>query len=112
VRVIGRVDDLLIVKGVKLYPTAVTDLVNGFVPETTGEVRIVLSGPPPKVTPPLRLRVEHAGGLGEEARRTLAQRIAGAMHDRLTVRPDVELVPPGSLSRSTHKKKVIEVEPG
>ncbi len=111
VRVLGRVDDLLIVKGVKLYPAAVTDLVNGFVPETTGEVRIVLDGPPPKVTPPLRLRVEHAAGMGEEAQRALAARIAGAMHDRLTVRPTVEIVPPGSLSRSTHKKKVIEVEP-
>jgi hypothetical protein len=34
------------------------------------------------------------------------------MHDRLTVRPQIELVPPGTLSRSAHKKKVIEVEPG
>lgn len=112
VKVIGRVDDLLIVKGVKLYPAAVTDLVNAFVPETTGEVRIILDGPPPKVTPPLRLRIEHAVGMSEEAQRTLAGQIAGALHDRLTVRPDVELVPPGTLSRSAHKKKVIEVEPG
>jgi phenylacetate-CoA ligase len=110
IKVIGRVDDLLIVKGVKVYPAAVVDLVNGFVPETTGEVRIVLSGPPPKVEPPLRLRIEHREGLDEAGQQQLAERITATMHDRLTVRPTVELVAPGSLSRSTHKKKLIEIE--
>lgn len=111
IKVIGRVDDLLIVKGVKLYPAAVNDLVNGFVPETTGEMRIVLDGPPPKVEPPLRLRIEHAEGMDAEGREDLAKRIGGAMHDRLTVRPEIELVPPGSLPRSSHKKKLIEIAP-
>jgi phenylacetate-CoA ligase len=110
IKVIGRVDDLLIIKGVKLYPAAVNDLVNAFVPETTGEMRIVLDGPPPKVAPPLRLRIEHREGLDADGQDALAIRIANAMHDRLTVRPQIEMVPPGSLPRSSHKKKLIEVE--
>ena len=109
VKVIGRVDDLLIVKGVKVYPAAVSDVVNGFVPDTTGEMRIVLDGPPPKVEPPLRLEVEHRGDLDEDGQRGLADRIARAMHDRLTVTPDVHVVPPGSLPRSSHKKQLIDV---
>lgn len=109
VRVIGRVDDLLIVKGVKLYPAAVSNLVNGFVPETTGEMRIVLDAPPPKVTPPLRLEIEAAEGLDEDGQQDLAQRLSRAMHDRLTVTPRVTVVPAGSLPRSTHKKQLIEV---
>ena len=109
VRVMGRVDDLLIVKGVKLYPAAVKNLVNSFVPEVTGELRILLDEPPPLVKPPLRLRVEYGGEPDEDEQASLARRLEGAMHDRLTVRPDVELVPPGTLTRTSHKQQLIEI---
>jgi len=111
VKVLGRVDDLLIVKGVKLYPAAVQDVISSFVPDTTGELRIVLDGPPPRVTPPLRLKVEHGPGVAADDLEGLRRRLVQAMHDRLTVRPEVELVPPGSLPRSTHKTRLIEVTP-
>ena len=109
IKVLGRVDDLLIVKGVKLYPAAVKDLVNGFVPEVTGELRILLDGPPPRVTPPLRLRVEYGGEPDADEQAALADRLSRAMHDRLTVRPVVELVPAGSLPRTSHKQQLIEI---
>lgn len=104
VRVIGRIDDLLIVKGVKLYPAAVQNLVHEFAPTLTGHFRIVLSGPPPKVEPPLRLVVESVD-TGDTTTAELARR----MHDRFSVTPVIETVPPGSLPRSTHKQKLIEV---
>ena len=110
IKVLGRVDDLLIIKGVKLYPAAVKDLVNGFVPEVTGEMRIVLDAPPPRVTPPLRVRVEAPVAADSDEGIDLAARISSAMHHRLTVRPDVELVAAGSLPRSTHKQKLLEIE--
>lgn len=104
VRVIGRVDDLLIVKGVKLYPAAVQNLVHELAPRLTGQFRIVLDGPPPRVSPPLRLVVEVADGAAG-AGAELARR----MHDRFSVTPVIETVPAGSLPRSTHKQKLIEV---
>ena len=110
IKVLGRVDDLLIIKGVKLYPAAVKDLINGFVPEVSGELRILLDGPPPRVTPPLRLRVEAAAADDPTASADLARRIGAAMRHRLTVRPDIELVAVGSLPRSTHKQKILEIE--
>ncbi len=110
IKVLGRVDDLLIIKGVKLYPAAVKDLVNGFVPEVTGEMRIVLDGPPPRVTPPLRVKVEAPYAANTDEGADLAARISSAMHHRLTVRPDITLVPAGSLPRSTHKQKLLEIE--
>lgn len=110
IKVLGRVDDLLIVKGVKLYPAAVKNLVNSFVPEVSGEIRIVLDGPPPRVTPPLRVKVESAVAGDPEAAAHLADRITLAMHHRLTVRPRVELVAVGSLPRSTHKQKLLEID--
>ncbi|MFV0463579.1 MAG: phenylacetate--CoA ligase family protein [Nostocoides sp.] len=108
VKVLGRVDDLLIVKGVKIYPAAIKNLVNGFVPDATGEMRILLDSPPPRVVPPLRLRVEYRDGLDAAAQDALRAAIIRAMHDRLTIRPDVTLVPAGSLPRSTKKTQLIE----
>ncbi len=104
VRVIGRVDDLLIVKGVKLYPAAVQNLVHELAPRLTGQFRIVLDSPPPRVNPPLRLVVEVADGAA-----AAGEELARRMHDRFSVTPGIEAVPPGSLPRSTHKQKLIEV---
>lgn len=41
-KVMGRADDVLIVKGVNGYPTAIKDIVATFLPNVTGEMRIVL----------------------------------------------------------------------
>ena len=43
IKVIGRADDMLIVKGVNVYPAAIRNIVTEFIPEVTGEMRI-LSG--------------------------------------------------------------------
>lgn len=111
VKVLGRVDDLLIVKGVKIYPAAIKDLVNGFLPEATGEMRILLDRKPPRVVPPLRLRIEYRDGLDAAAQQRLRESIVQAMHNRLTIRPDVDLVPAGTLPRTTKKQQLIEIAP-
>jgi phenylacetate-CoA ligase len=105
-KVIGRVDDLLIIKGVKLYPGAVQDLVHEFRPQLTGAFHIVLDRPGPKVEPPLRMRVEVEDGVGDEVVAALRDR----MHGRYSVTPDIEAVAAGSLPRTSHKAKLVLVE--
>jgi phenylacetate-CoA ligase len=61
--IIGRTDDMLAIKGVKVYPAAIQDVVRAFQPHVSGELRIRLDAPPPRVEPPLRLVIE-AGGHG------------------------------------------------
>ncbi len=112
VRVIGRTDDMLIIKGVKLYPAAVRDLLAELAPRTTGHFRIVLSDAPPRVTPPLRLRVERGEQAREEDDEALVSALAERMHSRLSVRPAVEVVAAGVLPRSTHKSAMIEMASG
>lgn len=108
IQVIGRVDDMLKVKGVMLYPSAVKDLVSAFVPRTTGEIRIVLDKPGPRVDPPLKIKVEHGEGLaGEDLSRLLAD-LKRKMHEMLRVNPEIMLLPPRTLERSEHKGKLIE----
>jgi phenylacetate-CoA ligase len=109
IRVIGRTDDLLIVKGVKIYPAAARSVIAAFAPRTTGEFRIVLDGPPPRVEPPLRLKVERGPDAREGDDAALSADIGRAMHDRLSVRPDIAVVAPGELERSSHKTNLIEI---
>jgi phenylacetate-CoA ligase len=106
VRVIGRTDDMLIVKGVKLYPTAVQGLVHEMRPRLTGFFRIVLPAPGPRVEPPLRMEVEVEPGTGSDALAELADR----MHARYSVTPSISAVPSGTLPRSAHKSKLIYVQ--
>jgi phenylacetate-CoA ligase len=112
VRVIGRTDDMLIVKGVKLYPAAVRDIVAELSPRTTGQFRIVLEGPPPRVQPPLRLRVERGEGSSVDADDALVSALSERMHARLSVRPLIEVLPAGALPRTAHKATLIETVAG
>jgi phenylacetate-CoA ligase len=109
IKVIGRVDDLLIVKGVKVYPSAVKDVAASLVPDLAGEIRIVLDEQPPRVVPPLRVTAEAGPNIPAERHPELAARFADAMHQRLSIRPDITIVPAGTFERSAHKTQLIEL---
>jgi len=108
VKLVGRADDMLIVKGVNIYPAAIKDIVTAFVPDVTGEMRIVLEAPPPRVTPPLRLKLEHGRNVGIGDLPGLAEKISAALHNQLKIRPEVEFVKPGTLPKETRKTPVFE----
>ena len=108
VRVLGRTDDLLIVKGVKVYPAAVKNLIAELVPLASGSFRIVLDAPGPRVVPPLRVRVERGEAVDEQGGEQLAGQVETLMHQRLSVRPEVEIVPCGTFERVAHKEKLLE----
>jgi phenylacetate-CoA ligase len=108
VRVLGRTDDLLIVKGVKIYPAAVKNVVHELVPLASGHFRIVLDQPPPRVEPPLKLVVERGEGVDEAGGERLAAELERILHQRLTVRPEITVVPAGTLERTALKEKLIE----
>jgi len=107
-KVIGRSDDMLKVKGVVVYPSAIDGVITGFVPRVTGEFRIVLDEPPPRVTPPLKLKVEYGEAVKKEELDKLAEEIKAAMHSSLKIRPSIEWLPPMTLERSTYKTRFIE----
>lgn len=104
-KIAGRVDDMLIVKGVKVYPAAIQDLVESLAPRLTGQFQIRLDGPPPKVEPPLRIAVEVAEQEGPEA----LEELSALMHSKLSIRPQLIPLAPDSLPRSTHKSQWIAI---
>src|SRR5437899_4471009 len=52
-RVIGRRDDMFIVRGVNVYPTAILAVVGDFRPRVTGRARVVRKGPETSIEPPI-----------------------------------------------------------
>lgn len=107
VKVIGRSDDLLIVKGVNIYPSTIRDVVNSFIPEVTGAMKIVLLDRPPRVAPPLKLKVEYGEEVDKTKLEDLERRIKEKMHTH-RVTPAIEWLPPGSLERTEKKTQIFE----
>jgi len=105
----GRADDLVIVKGVNVFPAAIKGVVDSFIPRVTGEMRIVLNTPPPRVEPPLRMKVEYGPGLEGDVLEELRQELENTISERLRVHPAIQLVPPNTLPKDPSKKaKLIE----
>jgi phenylacetate-CoA ligase len=110
-KILGRADDMLIIKGVNIYPAALKSVVGEFEPKTTGALRILLDGPGPLVTPPLRIQVEYGNAeMDGEEKHTLANELSDTIRDRLRVNPSIELVPPYSLPRKSGKTSIIKIE--
>ena len=107
-RIVGRGDDMLKVKGVAVYPTAIQGVINGFVPRVTGVFRIVLTEKPPMVIPPLKLKVEWGEGLTEADLPEVEKEIVAKMRAICEVNPTITWVPPLSLDRGTAKIRLIE----
>lgn len=100
VRCIGRTDDMLIVRGVNVFPSAVREVVARFQPRVTGAILIQPRRKGVKQEPPLPLLVEGEAALGE----TLAKEIRST----LLFTPEVRMVAPQSLPRSDYKVKLVD----
>lgn len=107
-KVVGRADDMLIVKGVNVYPAAIRTVVNEFAPVVSGEMRIVLAEKPPRVIPPLRIKIEHTDQVAAEQLPLLAEKIKEALHYRLKITPEIQFVEPGTWEKGTRKSPVFE----
>jgi phenylacetate-CoA ligase len=105
VRCIGRTDDMLIVRGVNVFPSAVREVVNEFAPDVAGVIMIRPRAPGVRQEPPLPIRVELAPEAEAEG---LAERIRARLRDKLLVTTEIELAPPGGLPRSEYKSKLVE----
>jgi phenylacetate-CoA ligase len=106
VRCIGRTDDMLIVRGVNVFPAAIREVIGAFVPEVSGNVLVRPRAPGVKQEPPVPVSVE----LGRDvlAGDALASSIAEKLRSVLLVQTRIELVPWGSLERSEYKSNLVE----
>lgn len=106
VRCIGRTDDMLVVRGVNVFPAAVREVVSEFAPDVSGRILVKPRSTAVKQEPPLPVAVELANGARESA--ALADAIRARLRDVLVVQTDVDLVPWGSLQRSEYKSRLVD----
>jgi phenylacetate-CoA ligase len=107
-KLIGRADDMLIIKGVNVYPAAIKNVINQFLPDVTGEIRIVLDAPPPRVIPPLKLRIEYGNHVKREDLPGLKNRITTSLHNKIKIRPEIEFVHEGTFIKELRKTPIFE----
>jgi len=103
----GRFDDMIIVRGENVYPSAIEDslrAVEGF----GGEFRVIVSRR--EAMDELLVRVEAAAHLTDAvALEALRARMRERLRTRLGVHPVVEIVPQGTLPRTEFKaRRVID----
>lgn len=105
----GRTDDMLIVSGVNVFPSAVKDIIGEYVPELTGEFRIVLREPPvgSAVKPPLQIEVEYSRDLTNDELKNLKSKLEKELREKLLFKASIDLLPPNQLERSVHKSSYI-----
>lgn len=101
-RVVGRSDDMVVVRGLNVFPTMVAAVLNA-IPELSGEYRIVLDGPPPYHRLPVHAEV--AEGVPVDA--SLAARVEDAIHREVRATAEVSLVPFESLGRTEGKTRRV-----
>lgn len=106
IRCIGRTDDMLIVRGVNLFPSAIRSILADFTPEVSGMLQIRPREHGFLQAPPLPVVVEL--GEGQTNDPGLAERIKGEIRSRLLVTTEIRLVEYGSVPRETYKAKLID----
>ena len=91
--ILGRSDDMVVVRGLNVYPSLVEEIVRGF-PEVT-EYRVELDCR--RAMPELSLEAETAGNGLDAA--SLQHRLEQSFQTALNLRVPVRVLPPGSLPR-------------
>ena len=105
-RVVGRTDDMVVVRGLNVFPVMVAALVNAE-PALSGEYRIVLDGPGPYDALPLE--VELAEGRASDP--AAADRLARAIKTHVGVTALIRLLPSRSMPRTEGKTRRVVRNP-
>lgn len=118
IRCVGRTDDMLIYKGMNVFPTALRDLV---VSRFAGQVEPVAriwkeKKEQVRFDDPIAMDVEAALGLSVDQYAAIRLAIEAEIRSQLQVRVRVNVLPPGSIPRSAYKNSLLSVreapEPG
>ena len=96
VRCIGRTDDMLIVRGVNVFPSAIRSIVADLAPATNGVIRVVADFEGHTTQNPLKVIVEQGEGQPPDVAEALRQLVETRLRDALAFKAAVRVVPAGT----------------
>lgn len=105
-RILGRSDDMFIVKGVNVFPLSVQAVLMRFAPRLTGEFRVVIDRPPP-IDYPVPITVEVARDLPPARYESMAREVAARLQAELNFTSAVTLVGPGTIATEAKTRRVV-----
>jgi phenylacetate-coenzyme A ligase PaaK-like adenylate-forming protein len=111
IRCIGRTDDMLIFKGMNVFPSAIRDVVIArFATRVEPVLRIVKEhADQVRFDDAIVLEIESTQVLAAEQREGLAREIEAEVRRQLQVRVAVSVLAPGTLPRGTYKNALVVV---
>ena len=101
-RVVGRSDDMIVVRGLNVFPTMVAAVVNGF-DELSGDYRIVLDKKPPYDILPVQVELSEIG----QASLGLVERVETAIKTKLGASAKITILASKSLPVTEGKTKRV-----
>lgn len=99
---VGRSDDMVVVRGLNLFPTMVAAVVSTF-EELSGDYRILLEGPPPYDALPVQVELAREGATPEG----LAPALERAIKTQLGATAKVTVLPAHSFPLTEGKTKRV-----
>jgi phenylacetate-CoA ligase len=110
-RILGRSDDMFIVKGVNVFPLAIQAVLMKLAPRVTGEFRVVLDRPPP-IDYPVPVTVELARDAQPTLQDALRREITASLQKELNFTAAVQFVEPGSIASEKKTRRVVRTYRG
>ncbi|MFC9789399.1 phenylacetate--CoA ligase PaaK [Rhodococcus sp. NPDC127528] len=108
-KITGRTDDMIILRGVNLFPTQIEELILG-VPELSPQFQCVLDRP--SRLDRLTVRVEARAGAAVAARAAASESLRALIKNRIGVSVDVDVLDPDGIERSVGKaRRLIDNRP-
>jgi phenylacetate-CoA ligase len=108
---LGRSDDMFIVKGVNVFPLGIQATLMALHPRITGEFQVWLDRPPP-IDYRVPISVEVARDQPETAHAALAREIAERLQREQNFSSAITLVPQGSIASERKTRRLVRAYRG
>jgi phenylacetate-CoA ligase len=110
IRCIGRTDDMLIVRGANVFPSAIHSVINDMIPDTNGVMRVVADFEGHTTQGALKVIVERGQGKSAQDDPELKLKIETRLRDALVFKADVTLVAAETFEKPGATKVVLTLK--
>lgn len=109
IRCFGRTDDMLIVRGVNVFPSAIQDIVTALQPRTSGHMRVLKDFAGHTTQANLKVLVERGEDRPPAQDTELKELVAERLRNAIAFKADVRIVPAGTFEKPGVQKVSLTI---